>query len=264
MTDENKTDSSAMNALEKRGFKVRENIEKERPTDNENIKDENPILTNEEELEKADIKALTDSIGNKLEHKKQEATEKIKDKINKRTEDSTCPYCGWADIKKEPVDVFITDRDKEEWIRCLYGGLFTKEFVLFDGKLKLKFRTKKKKTDDAISTILLKETEEGKFPTNPFGLFVAAQTSRGNQLGLASSVAEINDNVFPEITTDEASFLYKNNEDSIDLQSKIVTAYDFIFSDMNSSLYEVIIKYYAMFERVCNRLREVTSKPDFF
>jgi hypothetical protein len=75
-----------------------------------------------------------------------EETEQVK-------EPEPCVRCGWSPGKEnKPLE-----SDLEEYLRCILGGQsFHKEYEMYDGKIKLVFRSINNKQVDALNNLLFK------------------------------------------------------------------------------------------------------------
>ena len=72
------------------------------------------------------------------------------------TEVAPCVRCGWSPSREnKPLE-----EDLEEYLRCVLGGsTFCKVYELYEGKVKLKFRSLSNKEVDALNTLLFKMTD---------------------------------------------------------------------------------------------------------
>lgn len=174
----------------------------------------------------------------------------------------TCPNCSW-DINKSPSA--IEDIDKYAWLRAtLANKTFVKEFDLFNGKLKVKFRMRTKADMELIREQITNEANLGLLPSTPINLAMIAYNDRLRKLSMAASLVSMTGykRDLPEISSKECLDLYK---EKIDERNNVASAADrMLFANWNEALYSVVFKQFLLFDDLCFRLAEASTSPDFW
>jgi len=109
-------------------------------------------------------------------------------------EKATCPRCGWHPTDKPAAP----DADMQEYLRCALGGkLFTKVYPLYDGKLKLKFRSVNAAEAEFINKVLMKNDFDSDIEVQDMALkakllfyLVSVETPEGEEVFEAFSLEE--------------------------------------------------------------------------
>jgi len=117
-------------------------------------------------------------------------------RLNKElAERQGCPRCGFS--LKEKYEVEPTRDDIEEFLKCVLAGtVYTKEFSLFGGKLKVKLRTRTGAEEDAIKKAIVEffKESQGASETEVLGEI--------QKYTLAASLCAYNGKEYPSISTE--------------------------------------------------------------
>jgi hypothetical protein len=128
-----------------------------------------------------------------------ESMGKLHDEIAKLSSElearQNCPRCGLS--LKEKYEVEPTKEDIEEFLKCVLAGeVFTKEYTLFGGRLKVKLRTRTGAEDEAIKKALIAFFKDSQ------GASDSEILSEVNKYSLATALCSYGDKEYPGVAVE--------------------------------------------------------------
>ena len=174
-----------------------------------------------------------------------------------------CPHCGW-DLAIQD-DVEVTESDKQEFLQAILGHqTFVRTYPLFNGRLRVSFRTLATREVDAIYNQVYAEYQRNEFSSeldfmervNRLRLFLQLQALQSEQ------TYELPDGFTPQ-TNPGASAHWKFPENT---QEPLKLVEDYVFNNLLTTevLDRLARRTLARFNRLVGKLEDTVDNSDFW
>lgn len=188
--------------------------------------------------------------------------EKPSEVERKSPELTVCPACG-ADLKGQ-LDIQPSDADKTRWLRHVLGeSRFTGDYELLGGTVKVRFRSRTTRENDAVFAILTEDIREGNIPETP-AFASPGYMAKMNRLFLACSLANLEIKHGPNMPPSVIAYEPLDKGALAATRVGIAEVHDKVISAMSEGFLALLLSTHSRFEALMLTMIRHGNDPDFW